>query len=1019
MATSLMAGMVQVCSRRFEKGKSRGMKSWHKRYAILVVDGDGAKLKFFKNDRDVVELAGMDLPAARGDKRREYSVAVSVRGQSYKMRCVRRDERDKWLEALCSVYHGSRGGGDDGFADDYLELFRDRILDWQDALQEAANADVKLQFDVASFGVQQSTDHAACFAVLSKGRWCNTLRAGLVPLSQASGFQRPVVQRVAVRRSKVPGGAVYYDKVSYCLHVLLDWDSTEGALHVVSGEDISHLLSVPRWQADVDRLLESDSGWQAGCRRLQRLLGTTARVVCDFADDVTAEEARRWADAWLTGDDMTVLANAVELAVRDGDAAIRSVPVGCPPLPQACVVLSAWAQGVSLHVTRRAIHSSEPPIVSVHRSNTRNTEESVGLSRQSDKLFSKCRAAGDDARTGPALLCSAALSSLRFHLADAVHTARFVELARQSERIVISASVDTQVLFAMNWEDFVACCRELGTSPKVRFQLALQIAAMYPARAQSLADGLGSDLKEFALMLPRVSITFRTDAVQRRTGAEGSALADVVIMRRERREGSQTTVSLRYDVVDLASYAAGILTGVHWRQSSLMQLPDPAAAGSSSEASASTTPRSSSDDDDKRAERRSSWPRHQSASPGSFGRRRSLSGESFTAPLRREHGPTEYAEMPSSEGDATGDIMERITAHPLAAVYPVRPEAIRRCCVALQREFAPERISARTTADVVSHAVSKLRQLFEAQDPSHTGRVRVSEVAGIAEAFEEYESAPGTGAEGLAARITETARGRDVSFESVGQEMLEELMPSNVWKSVQSKRSVLLCGLPNAGKTLLLCALHQRAVDSTSATVGSRPEVVRVGRVNLSISEVGGGLEERRSWSLRSKRDGVHGVCFVVDSARSELFDAARQYLREILLSKHLKGVPLLLLLNNTRSRAARSTPEVLQELKVIKYCGKGKRRFDVHRVHIVSPSDLDEGAVGTAVVDAFRWLAGEMIPVPKRSRKEKGKAPNRDESPPVPKLDDDAPLQPRKRYTDPATPGTHPPSRQHTFQTL
>eukprot|EP01062_Namystynia_karyoxenos_P038845 TRINITY_DN28235_c0_g1_i1.p1 TRINITY_DN28235_c0_g1~~TRINITY_DN28235_c0_g1_i1.p1 ORF type:complete len:1014 (+),score=216.38 TRINITY_DN28235_c0_g1_i1:152-3193(+) len=984
MATThgnIMSGMVQVCSRRIERGKSRGMANWHKRFAVVAIEGDRARLKLFKNDqeimpKEVVELAELaENPRAGGDKRRQYSVTLHIRGQSWKLRLASRTERDQWLAAFREAGKQAETTAADADSD-YLEAFRERLPDWQRTLQAAAGVpELRLFFELASFGALPAAEHAACFAELAKGQWIEVLAHAIAPLTQgglaAAGFVRTSLEHIVVRRHRpgigtaTSGGSAWYDKVTLTLQFCVQF--ADGQLRHPPVADLQSLLAVPHWQVHMDRRLQSDADWQAACNAVQRALGQPqARVVCDLARGIGQYAADRWAHRWITADLVNQVAAALAEGVRAADDALsRSVPAGCPALPSARGVLAAWAQGVSLSADEARVSERRAPIVRVHRTSVRHHDSGTGLSRQAVNLFNRCRGADTGQSGSPALLCSGTVEELQGHLVDALHHARLVELARQAERIHVAPrdGGDEQMQFAVDWDGFISCCRDLGTSPKVRMKLAMQLVSQYPPRAQGVVDALGLDWGLYCRTLPRVNVVFASHGGGR-SHADGAVLFDVCRLLREARDalGRQSAVVMRFDVPDLGSFARGFLAGVlHGPrpQAGGGGLPPAEAIGSSSDdGGGSATPDTSSDSDGLRRP-----PRVPSGSP--VARRRSLGVESL---VQREVGPTQYADdAPLTLQGLPQCIASRLAESPNAALYPFSTEDVARTAAALDAAFQPEVMAPETMLDVVTHAVGKLRMLFAQCDPQQTGSVPVSDLPAIGEAFEEYQASPGAlSAADIVGRIVAAHRSSGhVSFSEVAPRFMESLLPSDVRKSVQCKRSVLLCGLQKTGKTLLLCALRQRPVDQTEATLGSRPEVISFDRLNLSVTEIGGSEEERKNWSLKSKHvDEVHGVCFVVDVTRDSLFETARQYLREILSSKHLKRVPLLLLLNNARAQPGDQRAlqqRVVAELKVAKYCEKSKRRFHVCCVHIVSPQDVSPDGVDADLAAAFRWLAGRF----------------------------------------------------------
>eukprot|EP00756_Hemistasia_phaeocysticola_P060177 Hpha_TRINITY_DN3804_c0_g1::TRINITY_DN3804_c0_g1_i1::g.44493::m.44493 len=968
MAATL-SGQVQVTVRRYERGKSKGMKKAYKRFAHMDIADERAQIRFFKSDQELMPKEVLDLnqiaepPRIGGDKKQSYFLTIAIGSSGachrYKLQFGTREERDKWAEMVNDVCRMK--------PDDYLETFRERLADWEAELQAVSRiADLRLQFEVASFGALPAEEHAACFKDLAGGGWAAALQHAVSPLPPESKLIRLPLERICVRRPRGPGfGGGSYDKVSRTLHVHVEWDPHVRLVKLPTRE-LSDALSAPQWHEALDRSLEETPGWTDACNRLRVALGqpSTARVVCELSRTVTAAAADKWARRWLTPEHLSGVASAVEKAAREVDASSAHVPRGCPTPARAKDILAAWAQGVAIFADEARVSQRLPPLVRIHRAPSKHGDDSSGLSRQAIALFNRCRAfeeTREETRGFPGALCASTVDELQSQIADVAHSARFVELARQAEKIQVAAEdagQQSQLLFVVHWEDFVNACRELGCSARVRMRLAMQLVSQYPARAQTVAESLGGSMAQFSRLLPRVTVVFETDppvgpGAGRTTAPEGCVLLDVVLLRREEREGGRTALVLAYDVDDLPSFAKGYLAGVFRPSPAAISVVAADAEDNSSDESSSS---SSGDGEGTLA----------TSSPvGRFGlgqRQRSHSVD-VLAHLQQEVGPTPYADDgPLRDENVPREITIRAAQQPEAEYYPVDEAAVARCVEALKETFQPERISLHTMVEVILHAIAKLRRLFTIYDPDRTGGVQLSDFATVCNDFEEYEN-PGNGAELLVSQMNAGGTGRGVvRFSAAAPLVLERLLPQDVKQSVRCKRTVLLLGMPNTGKTLIVAALRQRPADRLEPTRGLRGEVVNVGKLNLNLSEIGGQPDERKNWSRRSKRLGaVHGVCFVVDAGRQDSLDAARGYLKEVLLSKHLRRVPVLVLLNNSLSRTAMDRRDVEHELRLSKYCNKGKQPFHVARINVVSPSDVSTNSVNPSLLSAFGWLVSQL----------------------------------------------------------
>jgi ADP-ribosylation factor-like protein 5B len=103
-------------------------------------------------------------------------------------------------------------------------------------------------------------------------------------------------------------------------------------------------------------------------------------------------------------------------------------------------------------------------------------------------------------------------------------------------------------------------------------------------------------------------------------------------------------------------------------------------------------------------------------------------------------------------------------------------------------------------------------------------------------------------------------------------------------------------GLDNAGKTTALYKLSLGQTVSTAPTIGSNVEKIQVGNLAFEIWDLGGQASLRSSWSLYF--NGVNAIIVVIDSSDRTRIPIAKQELYQILATRELEAVPLLLLAN-------------------------------------------------------------------------------------------------------------------------
>jgi small GTP-binding protein len=109
-------------------------------------------------------------------------------------------------------------------------------------------------------------------------------------------------------------------------------------------------------------------------------------------------------------------------------------------------------------------------------------------------------------------------------------------------------------------------------------------------------------------------------------------------------------------------------------------------------------------------------------------------------------------------------------------------------------------------------------------------------------------------------------------------------------------KSCVQVGLDNAGKTTALYKLSFGQTVATAPTIGSNVERVQIGNLAFEIWDLGGQASLRSSWHLYFT--GVDAVIVVVDSSDRSRVSIAKQELYQILATRELETVPLLLLAN-------------------------------------------------------------------------------------------------------------------------
>ncbi|OMJ70378.1 hypothetical protein SteCoe_31649 [Stentor coeruleus] len=122
---------------------------------------------------------------------------------------------------------------------------------------------------------------------------------------------------------------------------------------------------------------------------------------------------------------------------------------------------------------------------------------------------------------------------------------------------------------------------------------------------------------------------------------------------------------------------------------------------------------------------------------------------------------------------------------------------------------------------------------------------------------------------------------------------------------------ILLLGIQNVGKTVLLFKLKNNRINSTINTIGFNVETINYPKANYAIWDVGGLPRVRVLWKHYFKD--VNGIIFVVDSSNNIDRNEEKYELDNILTNEILTGLPVLIFANKSFS-AGENTEESIKE---------------------------------------------------------------------------------------------------------
>ena len=547
-------GYVHV---KMHKAKTPEMLKWHHRW--LVANTEAAELQFFKNDQELIPKEVIPIPhvgrvtaGAGSDKAWTLDILTKNKNSSYtgcSVKVPTQDGQDVWIRVIREMMDGSYKGPD------LRHRLRSAVERWRHTLSDITGGDVRLHIDEGSFNTLPSEEFEHVNAFILGGQWFEGVdaffrevrRSGQAAQTATGMHVADSVSRVHLRLDPLaPHGHARYDKISETLYIRLAW-ANNGAHRTLHSPNADALLSLvsTMWQLSLDKHIAQDPGWKAAHARLRDLVGTPVPITMEWAPELQEDctMLREYVGTWATEEYLDSITEAA---------------AGCfdrdPPYEE----LQTWVGGVSLLIEKTAVQGNKPPHVRIHRAPVRHDDDTgVELTKAMVTTFNKCR--GVVTEHYSSLLCEAPMPDLKKEFSDALQHIYMAAMMRQAERITVGFD-KMKLLFAINWDTFLATLNQLGVGPNPRLRLANQLlATSYPARVQMLTKAM--DEQEWCRLcsiVNRVSVAFSCDATEHRSFLRGHELVDLCVVGKPEGQGGQSIV-LSYSIKDLGSFCRGML----------------------------------------------------------------------------------------------------------------------------------------------------------------------------------------------------------------------------------------------------------------------------------------------------------------------------------------------------------------------------------------------------------------------------------------------------------------------------
>eukprot|EP00043_Microstomoeca_roanoka_P001821 m.34827 g.34827 ORF g.34827 m.34827 type:complete len:198 (-) comp11066_c0_seq1:105-698(-) len=181
---------------------------------------------------------------------------------------------------------------------------------------------------------------------------------------------------------------------------------------------------------------------------------------------------------------------------------------------------------------------------------------------------------------------------------------------------------------------------------------------------------------------------------------------------------------------------------------------------------------------------------------------------------------------------------------------------------------------------------------------------------------------------------------------------------SGLWQRWQQRYEyyVLIIGLDRAGKTTFLekvkevyVAGYPQGGKKIVPTVGLNVAKILFQSIRLVLWDVGGQADLQELWQNYYRE--AHGIIYVIDSTDPDRLLESKQVFDEVLTTRELEGVPILILCNKQEHPSAMTIQDVKHVLN--QSAGKlGLRDCKVQPVSALRGDNLKE---------SIEWLAARM----------------------------------------------------------
>lgn len=171
---------------------------------------------------------------------------------------------------------------------------------------------------------------------------------------------------------------------------------------------------------------------------------------------------------------------------------------------------------------------------------------------------------------------------------------------------------------------------------------------------------------------------------------------------------------------------------------------------------------------------------------------------------------------------------------------------------------------------------------------------------------------------------------------------------SKLFKKFDKRVNIAMCGLDNAGKTSILNYLKNGEPSESLATMGVNFEKLKLGKLDLSIMDLGGQQVFRQFWPGYIERADI--LIFVLDSSDIQRLSLAKEIFHQAVKDYCTPNIPILILATKQDLNNVCSLAYIIQNFHLT-------TMFE-RTIHVQKAS----AQTGLGIYEAFQWIHNQIL---------------------------------------------------------